>query len=998
MKSKYTLSILLLILLSVGVAQSATWVAEGDHWIDSTTNATHTVVMWNTSGLSTTWATPTGVTQAEVLVVGGGGSGGADAYGYGGGGGAGGVVEHPAKTITGSISVVVGAGGYTIAGQNGSNSSFSDIVAIGGGGGANISYLSTSSGSDGGSGGGAYKNTSPASSTQGSPSGGAGYGYRGGAGDTGAGGAGGGGGAGAVGVNSTTNQGAAGGDGRSNSITGAAVTYAGGGGGVGYYDATANNGGTGGGGNGGHVSPNLAPTSATNATGSGGGGGHLSNTPTWGKGGSGIVIIKYQNPTYSGVVFGDSIARGNGNSRLDPVKNLTYPDQIGTYGYELEHNWTPAIAWYNNAIGGQTTTELLARWPRDVLALTYDPGDGNGDSTLTQKPNIAILDVGTAALLLSESQTTMKNNMYTMAQNATTNGIKVIFVGIAPTSGVSNATTVAFNSWMESNLTAVGDVRFYDAYTTLTDGSGALQVKYDFGDGVHWNTQAYIDVTADLFNENQDLFNLSSTPPIVSFTSNVTSGFGSLPVQFNDTSVTSPIGWNWSFTNVTPGNNTQVWWSTTQNATNTFGVGTWNINLNVTNATGFNVSTVKYWVNVTPHSLTSNFTANETGAVIGGNILFMDNSTGSVSAWTRNWSFGDGTYSTDQDPIHSYSANGVYSVNLTIYNSTIGYSSLNRTGYITISESGAFSGFTQQDIMIDEIYFLNLTFKDIVTLVNIPIVTVTDNYGNSVVTTDGTASFQCNYSTRVVSASSTGYYNETESYVVYQNASDTIYLTTSPTVANSSSSTVTYYTPWQVRIRILDWYGVPLEGTTVTANYVASTLPSTDTSWLVSAFGINTTTAGEMVNGSIAMAGTTDSNGGLSFTMFKSIQYALAITNATAGISSSKTLYPTDQEYVIRVTTASQVAGTNTLEAMQNTSLPVYQLNSTAYNLSAIYHDTTGRTSDVWFYVKWRNGTIIHSYDMGNPGTSAISYNYTIINPGIGTEVIWMYNATRSGL
>jgi len=82
---------------------------------------------------------------------------------------------------------------------------------------------------------------------------------------------------------------------------------------------------------------------------------------------------------------------------------------------------------------------------------------------------------------------------------------------------------------------------------------------------------------------------------------------------------------------------------------------------------------------------------------------------------------------------------------------------------------------------------------------------------------------------------------------------------------------------------------------------------------------------------------------------------------------------------------------------MANTSLPVYQLNATAYNLSVIYQDTSGLTTNVVFQVKWRNGTYLWNQNLGNPGTGVVVGNYTIINPGIGKEVIWLYNATRSG-
>ena len=121
----------------------------------------------------------------EVLVVAGGGSGGSSvgANGGGGGGGAGGVIYNSAYQLTNAaaVTVTVGAGGAgqstnNSQGNDGSNSVFGSLTAIGGGGGGGAGANTT--GRNGGSGGGAgyagyYNNFNSGTGT-------AGQGFRGG--------------------------------------------------------------------------------------------------------------------------------------------------------------------------------------------------------------------------------------------------------------------------------------------------------------------------------------------------------------------------------------------------------------------------------------------------------------------------------------------------------------------------------------------------------------------------------------------------------------------------------------------------------------------------------------------------------------------------------------------------------------------------------------------------------------------------------------------------
>jgi PKD repeat protein len=87
--------------------------------------------------------------------------------------------------------------------------------------------------------------------------------------------------------------------------------------------------------------------------------------------------------------------------------------------------------------------------------------------------------------------------------------------------------------------------------------------------------------------------------PIAAFTTNKTNGVDPLVVQFMDTSTNLPTGWEWSFTNITPGNNTVTVFSTLQNPVISFGTGNYSIALTASNSAGSNTSSQKTFINVT---------------------------------------------------------------------------------------------------------------------------------------------------------------------------------------------------------------------------------------------------------------------------------------------------------------------------------------------------------------------------------------------------------------
>jgi len=333
------------------------------------------------------------LSEVEVLVVAGGGGGGA--YAAGAGGGAGGVVYNTNYAVTpgSAISVTVGNGGNggvwsSPSPQNGQNSLFGKLTAVGGGAGGQ--GWGGNPGSSGGSGGGGagYDGIS----TQNYISGGGftpGQGFSGGrgkgiSGNRGAGG--GGGGAGGPGGDATNFGAGNGGRGLPFNISGVMRYYGGGGGGGDYGSSGGGNGGVGGGGtqSGGNSSSQTATNGAAN-TGGGGGGSRSATPDSWngGNGGSGVVIVRY--PGSQKATGGNTIITSGGYTihtftSSGTFTPLTSPLNNGSvYGLQdLTKTSNTAVAVNGPTYNTSTSGVINFDGTNDFLTLTntlVNPGD-----------------------------------------------------------------------------------------------------------------------------------------------------------------------------------------------------------------------------------------------------------------------------------------------------------------------------------------------------------------------------------------------------------------------------------------------------------------------------------------------------------------------------------------------------------------------------------------------------------------------------------------------
>ena len=124
------------------------------------------------------------------------------------------------------------------------------------------------------------------------------------------------------------------------------------------------------------------------------------------------------------------------------------------------------------------------------------------------------------------------------------------------------------------------------------------------------------------------------------------------PVTFTDTSQGTVTSWSWDFGD---GSSSNV-----QNPTHTYaGSGPFTVTLTANGPGG--PRSVSQVVNV---RLVAAFTPSATTTTVGVPVVFVDASKGTVA--TRSWNFADGTTSTVQNPSHTWTVAGSYTVVLTL--------------------------------------------------------------------------------------------------------------------------------------------------------------------------------------------------------------------------------------------------------------------------------------------------------------------------------------------
>ena len=255
--------------------------------------------------------------------------------------------------------------------------------------------------------------------------------------------------------------------------------------------------------------------------------------------------------------------------------------------------------------------------------------------------------------------------------------------GAANTKSIANAVSVSVNTPPVADFitspatgTAPLDVTFTDISTS---SAPIASWAWDFGFGAPSSLQnpVHTYVSGGLYTVNltvTDIYGAHnsksvtnavsvSPPPVAAFTVSPASGPAPLDVTFTDTSLFAiPLGnWVWDF-----GDGTQ---SSVRSPVHTYSsAGSYAVQLSVTDGYGARNTTVvpnAVAVGASAGPITK-FTLAPSGGTMPLTVTFTDTSSSAVRITSWFWDFGDGSTSTQQNPVHTFMAAGAYPIHLTV--------------------------------------------------------------------------------------------------------------------------------------------------------------------------------------------------------------------------------------------------------------------------------------------------------------------------------------------
>ena len=187
------------------------------------------------------------------------------------------------------------------------------------------------------------------------------------------------------------------------------------------------------------------------------------------------------------------------------IKQISDANRIVFMGDSITEGWLiarpgffAAKPYVNRGIGGQTTPQMLLRFPDDVIEL---------------KPKAVVILGGVNDIAGNTGPSTLEmivENIISMAELAKANNIKVVLCSVLPANnfywnpGTRPAEKVIVLNKMIQEYAKANDIPYVDYHNALKDSQNGLKKEYG-PDGVHPNTAGYEVMEATLKTTLQNL-------------------------------------------------------------------------------------------------------------------------------------------------------------------------------------------------------------------------------------------------------------------------------------------------------------------------------------------------------------------------------------------------------------------------------------------------------------------------------------------------------------
>ncbi len=368
------------------------------------------------------------------------------------------------------------------------------------------------------------------------------------------------------------------------------------------------------------------------------------------------------------------------------------------YGIEFEDYSRNNLIFKNNITGD--IYGVLYSIDNDIIENEIFNNTGSGISYSSNNRIIGnkIYNNKWGVVLYSENSV-LNNNMY----NNSESGI-VVLSGSADNTISGN--TIKHNTNQGISVKGENNDIFKNIFIEngLNAEDNGTNNQWDNGSmGNYWHDYDGVDVL-EPFGIGDTPYNISGTAgaqdryPIVftifsvNFLANITNVSKSEWVQFSYTGTggDGDLSYQWNFGDGTT--------STERNPIHQYLVsGTYTVSLTATDENGdFDTETKTDYISVVEADSqpTANFTANATSVSESEWVQFFYTGTGGDGELSYQWNFGDGTTSTERNPIHQYLVSGTYTVSLTVTDEDGDFDIEIKTDYIVvIADSSIEDGF-----------------------------------------------------------------------------------------------------------------------------------------------------------------------------------------------------------------------------------------------------------------------------------------------------------------